>query len=290
MVLARLLQTGQEKPPVELFFTSWLVSVRILAAIRTVFSLYAFTTIIYCYIYFSLHITVATLTDVTLPTVSLVQGSNAIGRSFSYFTYLAFWGQAFYFGVAAFHGFYLDRKGRVLLDHPKCPRLLRGLHTFFYTTVTTFPFLVTLIYWITMYVHGLGFPTTFMRWGMISVHGINSFFAIVEIILPSTPTAPPLHLAYLLVILSLYLGLAYLSKVTIGIYVYLWLDPQFGWQQILAHVAAYGGAMVIIFICVQGCIIGRNYALKRRSACVDIEGRSNMGNNQPLDDSSTSYP
>lgn len=254
----------------EVFFTSWLVSLRTLAAIRTVFSLYTFTTIVYCYIHFAQNTTTATIQDIGLPTVTLVQGSNAISRSFSYFTYLSFWSLGFYFMVAAFHGFYMAQKGRVLLQHPKCPRLLTTLHSFFYTTVTTFPILVTLVYWITMYVPGVSLPTTFMQWGMISVHGLNSLFAIVEIILPSTSPFPVLHLAGLMVILSLYLALAYLSKVTIGIYVYLWLDPRSGWRQILAHVAGYGGCMIVIFICVQGCIIGRNYAIKRHSGSGSI--------------------
>lgn len=240
------------------FVTSWAFSALTLAGIRTVFSVYVFTTIVYSFIYFSRHTTVMTLTDIGLPTVSITQRSNAIGRSFSYFTYLSFWGLGFYFLVGACHGYLYHRKRSTVLNgRGSCRYYLRWFHSLFYTTITTFPFLVTLVYWISMYVHGDGFPTTFTRWGMISVHGINSFFALFEMIVPVTSAPPLVHLACLMIIMTLYLGIAYLSKLTTGIYVYLWLDPQHGWPQIIGHIAGYGALLIIIFVVMVGIIRGR---------------------------------
>ncbi|KAL5401998.1 hypothetical protein PMIN06_012009 [Paraphaeosphaeria minitans] len=66
-----------------------------------------------------------------------------------------------------------------------------------------------------------GWPAgRFEQWINISVHGLNSVLAIIEIVLPATEPQPWNHLSAVLLVLSLYLGLAHLTRGTQGFYAY----------------------------------------------------------------------
>ena len=80
----------------------------------------------------------------------------------------------------------------------------------------------------------------------ISEHALNSLYALFEILLTRTSPRPPLHLLFLIILLALYLALAYICRATEGFYVYHFLDPSTG----AGHVAAY-----CIGILVAACII-----------------------------------
>ena len=56
------------------------------------------------------------------------------------------------------------------------------------------------------------------------MHALNSVFAGLEIILPRSDPHPWLLLVPMIVILALYLGLAYLTHATEGFYVYSFLN------------------------------------------------------------------
>lgn len=170
-------------------------------------------------------------------------GKDGIGQSFSYFTYLSYWGLAFYFFFASMHTFVFARRGYTWLD--RWPRPLQLAHTLYYTTVVCFPFLVSGVFWCTMFVSW--FKDDFSQWSNISIHAMNSVFALLEIILPQTRPMPWEHLAVLLVILSLYLPIAYITKATESIYIYLWLNPKVGAGKIVAHVVGFAIVMVFIF-------------------------------------------
>lgn len=71
--------------------------------------------------------------------------------------------------------------------------------------------------------------------------------ALFEIIFTRTKPPTILHLGILSLILSVYLGLAYSTKVAQDFYVYEWLDPQFGAGEIVAHVFAYTGIILSVF-------------------------------------------
>jgi hypothetical protein len=92
-------------------------------------------------------------------------GFAPIGELFSYFTDLTYWGLAFYFVVSATHTFIYARSGRQILQ--SWPRPLQALHVLFYTTITTFPFLVTIVYWGILYD---GFDSKFERWSNVRKH------------------------------------------------------------------------------------------------------------------------
>ena len=80
----------------------------------------------------------------------------------------------------------------------------------------------------------------------ISQHALNSFYVLFEIFLTRASAPPPLHLLFLVVLLALYLSLAYLCHATEGFYVYSFLDPSTG----KGHVAGY-----CIGILVAACVI-----------------------------------
>ena len=111
------------------FETSWLLTPIVLACLRGLIALYIFTTIIVIWIWYGTH-----------------DDRVAIGESFSYFTWLTYWGLGFYFLVSTIHTVFYARTGRsVLFD--RWPRACRVLHGLLYASITTYPFLVTIVFW-----------------------------------------------------------------------------------------------------------------------------------------------
>ena len=132
------------------FLTSWVLPPTFLAILRGIISIYAFTTIFFIFGWQGTH------------------GLNHLSAGdLSYFTSLTFWGIAFYFLFSAIHTFIYAHRGYAPLDH--WPRPLQALHSLFYTTVVTFPFLVTIVYWVVLY-DGPWFPLDFDAWSNVSPH------------------------------------------------------------------------------------------------------------------------
>jgi hypothetical protein len=262
--------------PEKTFVRSNLVSPIILASIRACISFYCFTTIVFGYSWQAFHTVRTDLRDVNIPTYYLLTTKSAIGESFSFFTWLTYWSLGFYFLVSSVHTFSYAFRQRTWL-HDSWPRSLQLLHSLFYTTITCFPFLVTITFWGTMY--GRIWPEDrYEQWINISVHGLNSLFAIVEIVLPATNPLPWTHISVLLGILSLYLGLAYLTRLTQGFYVYEWMNPAHGNTSIVLHIVAYTAAIVVIFVTVSICIWLRDYISGDRSSSTGMIDLEQMGN------------
>ncbi|CAK4027461.1 Hypothetical predicted protein [Lecanosticta acicola] len=241
------------------YVTSYILHPYALALLRSIMSLYCFSTIIIGYSWLAHDSAPNTLKDIHIPTYTLLLDVGFIGESFSFFTFLTWWSLAFYFGISAFHTFDYARS---LRRGGKPDELLQRsfsyhwsfelAYSLWHTTVTTYPFLVSIVFWAMMY--GSPWPTSkFAQWINISVHGLNSLFTIFEVVFSAA--RPPAFLGHLLVVmlvLSMYLGLAYLSKATADFYPYAWMDPQFGWQGIVAHVFGYAGGMIGIYSVVWG--------------------------------------
>jgi len=233
------------------FVRSNIVSPLMLAFVRAIIALYCFTTLIVCYSWLAHNYSATNLQDVNVPTYTLITGSAGIGRSFSFFTYLTYWSLGFYFLFASIHTFCYALKRTTWLY--SWPKPLQLLHSFYYTTMTCFPFLVSIVFWATMY-SGPWPKQRFVQWINLSVHALNSIFAVTEIVLPATDPAPWTHLFVLLLILSAYLGLAYLTKATGGFYVYEWMNPAHGSMNIVVHILCYTLGIISIFFLVQGLI------------------------------------
>ncbi|KAI5786402.1 hypothetical protein DFH27DRAFT_518514 [Peziza echinospora] len=212
--------------PSHRFETSYLVSAPLLAGYRLLVSIYAFTTIFLRY----------------------GHEPDEIGRSFSYFTNITFWALAFYFLFAGFHTLVFARTGRAPLGRWR--PWLQFLHGLFYSTVVTYPFLVTAVYWALL-APDSWYPKTYDAWENISVHALNSLFALLEILLPRTLPLPWIHIPFLILFLAGYLGVAYITKATQGFYTYSFLDPNKDGDGV---VAAYSIG-IAVGICVVFCVV-----------------------------------
>lgn len=109
---------------IERFTTSWILPPVALFAWRASVSVYAFVVLFTILGYDDSH-----------------GDSKAAGESFSYFTVLGYWGAAFYYAFAAAHTASYWLYGTSWLQ--KWPRALQWAHSCYYSTVTTFPFIVT---------------------------------------------------------------------------------------------------------------------------------------------------
>ncbi|KAK4936445.1 hypothetical protein LTR10_022662 [Elasticomyces elasticus] len=216
------------------FTTSWILPPLFLALLRLLFFTYCLATQLTNWIYDGVHST-----------------AYLIGQEFSYFTILTYWGLLFWSLVAGVHTLVYATKGHSWLEN--WPRVLQALHSFFYTTIVTLPFLVTIVYWAVLY-KGPWFPVVFNAWSNISKHALNSLFALFEVTLPATNPPPLLHLVGLIILLLLYLSLAYLTRYTEGFYVYDFLDPSKGKGRVAAYCFGIFAAIVIIFCLVTGLI------------------------------------
>ncbi|KAH7156566.1 hypothetical protein EDB81DRAFT_395366 [Dactylonectria macrodidyma] len=237
------------------FETSWLLSPWLLFACRALIALYAFVTRFFIIGWTCTH--------------DSLGGCAAVRLSFSYFTILTYWGIAFYFLVASIHTLTYAIRGRPLLD--SFPRPLQALHALFYSTIVTYPFLVTIVYWVVLY-DGPWFTVEFTAWSNVSQHGLNSLFALFEIFVPRTN--PPLwvHIPWLILILALYLALAFVTYATQGVYVYNFLDYKEvnGRGIVAAYVFGIAVGIVIIFCVVWGLIRLRKWVTETK---LGMEGK-----------------
>lgn len=82
--------------------------------------------------------------------------------------------------------------------------------------------LIPAVYWAVL--SDDAFVSQFSTWTNISEHAMNSCFAFFEFSIPRSDPHPWINIAPLILILALYLSLAYLTHETEGIYVYSFLD------------------------------------------------------------------
>lgn len=272
------LPSGQWDPS-NRFETSWLVSPYTLFFFRAFFSLYAFTTLFFILGWNCTH--------------GMCENS---ATTWSYFTTLTYWGLAFYFLVSSVHTFSYARWGKPLLD--SWPRTLQLMHGAYYSSITSFPLLVTIVYWTLLY--SSWFTTDFAAWTNISQHAMNSGFALFEIFIPRTEPQPVAYLLVLIVILALYLALAYVTKATKGFYTYSFLDPSIQKNGLVAgYVFGILIAILVIFSIVQGLIWARKWLTetklglngkfapespRARSSLRDEQEMNDMGSPAPLPD------
>jgi hypothetical protein len=185
---------------------------------------------------------------------------------------LTYWGLACYFCIAAIHTFTYARYNVALLD--RFPRPLQALHAFYYTTVTVYPFLVTIVYWGLLYKNPW-FPRQLEAWSNISQHLLNSAFALFEIIVPRTSPQDWIHMFWLIIVLGLYLGLAYLTHATKGFYPYSFLDVgKNGSGLTAAYILGIAIGTIIVYLIVKGLIWLRKFVTERK---LGMDGKFALG-------------
>lgn len=213
------------------FSSSYILNAYILAGYRLLVSLYCFTTLIFRLAY------------------SAESGEDA-GESFSYFTNITYWGLAFYFLFAGYHTFQYARYGQAPLQ--RWPKILQFLHSLYYSTIVLFPFLVTAVYWVLL-APPQWYPTVYGAWSNISVHAMNSLWAVLEIFLSRVGPMPWIHIPFLVLFLAGYLAIAYITKATQGFYTYKFLDPNAnGSGMVAAYAFGIAIGACILFVIIAG--------------------------------------
>ncbi|KHN94563.1 FAR-17a/AIG1-like protein [Metarhizium album ARSEF 1941] len=225
--------------PTNRFETSWLLPPWMLLACRALISIYIFTTLFFIMGY--------TCSDASLG------GCLAVRRSFSYFTVITFWGLGFYFAVSSVHTLTYVLRRRPLLA--SFPRPLQALHSLFYTSVVTLPFLVTIVYWAVLY-KAPWFELVFDAWHNVTQHGLNSLFALFELVFARTEAPPWAHLAWLIAVLLGYLAIAFITLAAQGWYTYSFLDHSAvgGRGYVAAYVVGIAVGVVVVFAIVWAAI------------------------------------
>ena len=127
-------------------------------------------------------------------------GEGKIDSWFSYFTHISYIGLTFYMIFAAGHTLYYARTGREPLN--SWPRFFQLCHTVLYSTIITYPIIVTIVFW-GLLSSSSTFSTTFNTWSNISLHALNSAYAVFEILFSAVGRQPWSHLIFLIIFLGI---------------------------------------------------------------------------------------
>ncbi|CBX93645.1 hypothetical protein IAQ61_003536 [Plenodomus lingam] len=247
--------------PENRFVTSWILPPGLLFAVRALLSLYAFITLFTIFGWNGSH-----------------DMSEASRRSFSYFTHLTYWGLAFYHAFSAAHTGSYWLTGTSFLA--RWPKSLQVAHSMFYSTVVIYPWIVTAVYWAIL-LPGR-FPSTFELWSNVSQHALNSFYALFEIVVPRTEPLPWLDLIPIVILLALYLSLAYLTYATQGFYTYSFLNLQEHSSGIVAaYIVGILVAAIILFLIVKCAILLRIWITEK---LLHMSGKFSSGGRPRLPD------
>ncbi|KAF7292124.1 hypothetical protein MIND_01239400 [Mycena indigotica] len=216
------------------YVTSPLVRPGVLAGVRGVLALYALVAI--C---------VALGVDV----------GDGSGKSFlSFFTNLSYTGVVAYYVAAAVQTAAYARWGTYPLR--RWPRALQAAHVVLQSTVVVFPIIVTVVFWALLSSPDT-FKTTYSTWSNISIHGLNSLWALLEILFTNAPPAPWLALPLQIALLGGYLGVAYVTHATQGFYTYSFLDPAAQGALLAAYIVGIAGGDVVVFLAGRGVVVLR---------------------------------
>ncbi|PPQ75684.1 hypothetical protein CVT26_001518 [Gymnopilus dilepis] len=197
---------------------------------------------------------------------------------FSYFTYLSYIGVCAYYwasGVQTASYALRWRKAGAGAGYPlqRWPKILQALHVILQMTITTFPFLVTIVYWALLSSPST-FATQFSSWSNISVHALNSVWAFTEILLSNSPPAPWITIIPGVMILGAYLGVAYITKDTQGFYTYSFLDPHKEGPKLAGFIIGIAVGFIIIFCIVRGIVVLRQRWASRSGRILATHGDS----------------
>jgi hypothetical protein len=109
------------------------------------------------------------------------------------------------------------------------------------------------------------FETTLSSWSNISQHALNAAYALFEIVFPRTAPLPFLHIAPVIIILALYLGLAYLVEAVDNYWVYDFLDNKTNSPgKVAGYIVGILVAAVIIFLIVRYLIVFRIWVTEKK--------------------------
>ncbi|KAK7036133.1 hypothetical protein R3P38DRAFT_3312010 [Favolaschia claudopus] len=223
--------------------TSPFFSPRVLAAIRLAVACYTFVTLAVAIIW------------------GIVVDKDAAGF-FSYFTHLTYCGICGYFLASGLHTALYARRGQRSYPLQRWPKPWRFLHLLLLSTITVFPILVSIVFW-GLIAKPSTFDSRFDTWSAISVHLLNSVFALFEILLTNTPASAWIFLPFGIFFLACYVGVIYVTYATQGFYAYSFMNPSHGAVRLALYIAGIGVAECVLFSIVHGVVLLRQRGVKR---------------------------
>ncbi|KAF8647544.1 hypothetical protein AX16_006633 [Volvariella volvacea WC 439] len=217
--------------------TSPIFSAKVLAFIRLLFAAYSLGTF-----FFTLFFEIFELKT---------------GQKFlCFFTNLSYSGLCGYFSIAGYHTLKYAKHSEEAYPLQRWSKVFQWLHLMLLATITTFPIIVTVVFW-GLLLPTQSFDTTYDLWADISVHALNAVFALFEILFTNTPPAEWKMLIPCIVIQGLYLGVAYITKATQGFYPYPFLDPAEEGPLVAAYIVGIAVAEIVVFAIVRFIVVGR---------------------------------
>ncbi|PWN53572.1 hypothetical protein IE53DRAFT_144999 [Violaceomyces palustris] len=158
------------------------------------------------------------------------------------------------------------------------PRPLQFFHTLLVSTISTFPLIVTIVFWTLLTGQGSEpFRSTYYAWDNISVHAFNLMFSQLDLtILSRTPMRPWWHLLLVVILIACYVGVAYITYATQGFYTYDFLDiGKNGSGVVAAYIIGIGVGAVVSFMISQLVIFLREYLASKLQKGQDVKGWGN---------------
>ncbi|KAF8809229.1 hypothetical protein BYT27DRAFT_7094616 [Phlegmacium glaucopus] len=194
---------------------------------------------------------------------------------FSYFTYLTYIGICAYYCASSTQTIAYAlawRKSGGGAGYPlqRWPKALQALHVILRATVVTFPILVTIVFWALLS-DSSTFGTLFSTWSNISVHALNTPFALFEIGFTNSPPAPWLALPVCVLFLAAYLGVAYITHATQGFYTYAFLNPTLQGPKLAGYIIGIALAEIILFCLIKGVETLREKWARSRGWVLEVE-------------------
>jgi uncharacterized membrane protein len=109
------------------------------------------------------------------------------------------------------------------------------------------------VYWALIFDH---FVDSFDVFRAASQHALNTAFALFEITFARAEPLPWIHLLWLVILLALYIGVAYITVATEGFYVYSFLDQhnKGGRGRVAGYVFGILVVVIIVFLVVHFAI------------------------------------
>lgn len=110
-----------------------------------------------------------------------------------------------------------------------------------------------------------GFASAFALWSNTSQHALNSAYALFEIVFPRTSPLPWLDIVPIIILLALYLALAYLTHATEGFYTYDFLDlSKHSSGIVAAYIIGILVGAIIIFVLIRYIIFFRFWVTEKK--------------------------
>ncbi|KAJ3806095.1 hypothetical protein F5876DRAFT_69233 [Lentinula aff. lateritia] len=146
------------------------------------------------------------------------------------------------------------------------PRIFQLLHVMLGTTIISYPILVTIVFWALLASPAV-FSTKFGTWSNISIHVLNTAWSLFEMIGTNSPPPRWSMLPCMIIILALYLALAYVTHATQGFYPYSFLNPSTSHSLLAGYIIGIAVAACIVFTLAKTIMWARTrFAFKNASA------------------------